>query len=55
MKTLLRPGIALIAVAVLAVPLFPLLAQPASAADTTVPVGNFFFCGSQDADVVARH
>lgn len=47
MKTLLRPSLVLIALAVLAGSLFFSLPNPASAADTTVPVGAFFFCSSQ--------
>jgi len=47
MKALLRLSIVLIAVAALAGSLFLLLPSPASAADATVPVGNFFFCSSQ--------
>ncbi len=47
MKTLLRPFLVLIALAVLAGSMFFSLPNPASAANTTVSVGNFFFCGSQ--------
>ena len=47
MKTLLRPSLVLIALAVLSGSLFFSLPNPASAANTTVPVGNYFFCSSQ--------
>ena len=46
MKTLLRPSLVLVALAVLSGSLFFSLPNTVSAANTMVPVGNFFFCSS---------